>query len=336
MTSLFELAEQLGNLLTTHHIRLTVAESCTGGGLASALTAIPGSSHWFERGFITYSNEAKQEMLGVSETILQTEGAVSEATVCAMAMGAIRESHAQLSVAISGIAGPSGGTTEKPVGTVWIAWSGLRQPTIAHCYTFSGNRDTIRSAAVFTSIQGLIERVRTYQQPVSSKPCYFFALWPDTVTRNKIHDVVKPITQSINCLPTLPEDFHLTLAYLGALNPTECQRIQTLNCPLSSFLLNFTQIDYLSAPNLTYLSPEPSLSLAQLHVFLNHHLLQEGFKPERRPWIPHVTLARHLKKPISLNLPNPIEWFVSDLCFVQSQNQLQTARYEILKRVPLI
>jgi nicotinamide-nucleotide amidase len=160
-TKAFELGEQLKQ----HSIKLAVAESCTGGLLAASLTDVSGSSVWFDRGFVTYSNQAKHEMLGVSEHILDTTGAVSEATVCAMAKGAIQYSDARLSVAISGIAGPTGGTPDKPVGTVWIAWASLHQPTHATCYTFSGDRDGIRKAAVLEALVGLIKRMSSDDLP---------------------------------------------------------------------------------------------------------------------------------------------------------------------------
>lgn len=157
--STFELAEKLGKVLILRKLFCTVAESCTGGSLAAAITDIPGSSQWFERGFITYSDVAKSEMLAVPDTILASHGAVSQPTVCAMAEGAIEASHSHVSVAISGIAGPSGGTPEKPVGTVWLAWAGGFTPTYADCYFFEGDRAAIREKAVHVALEGLIKRV---------------------------------------------------------------------------------------------------------------------------------------------------------------------------------
>lgn len=156
MSEVRELAEKLGHVLLKNKLRCTVAESCTGGSLAAAITDIAGSSAWFDRGFVTYSNQAKQDMLSVSETILSVEGAVSEATVRAMAEGAISQSEAEVSVAISGIAGPSGGSTEKPVGMVWIAWAIHSKPTHAECYVFPGDRLAVREQAVLTALKGLI------------------------------------------------------------------------------------------------------------------------------------------------------------------------------------
>lgn len=152
----YKLAEKLGNILFARKLYCAVAESCTGGGLAAAITDIPGSSQWFERGFVTYTNEAKIEMLAVPKSVISSQGAVSEATVLAMAQGAILHSRADVSAAISGVAGPGGGSAEKPVGTVWIAWAGARWAE-AQCYLFEGDRLAIREQAVLTALEGLIK-----------------------------------------------------------------------------------------------------------------------------------------------------------------------------------
>ena len=151
----FSLATELGLCLQHHKLVLVTAESCTGGWIAQAITDVAGSSAWFDRGFVTYSNTAKQEMLGVSQKILATHGAVSEETVLAMVEGALAHSQAQVAVAVSGIAGPGGGTEEKPVGTVWIAY-GLPQTAYAKCYHFGGDRTEVRQQTVVTALQELI------------------------------------------------------------------------------------------------------------------------------------------------------------------------------------
>lgn len=155
-----ELSVELGNILLQRKIRCVVAESCTGGSLSAAITEIPGSSQWFDRGFVTYTNEAKQDILAVSASVILSQGAVSEATVRAMAQGAIAVSDAEVSVAISGIAGPGGGSLEKPVGTVWIAWAGDLQSIYAQCYFFKGDRIAIRQQAVQIALEGLIKRCK--------------------------------------------------------------------------------------------------------------------------------------------------------------------------------
>jgi len=136
--------------------RLTVAESCTGGWIAKTLTDLPGSSAWFEYGFTTYGNNAKTDLLGVSPGLIDTFGAVSKEVAEAMAMGALNRSGADLAVAVTGIAGPDGGTADKPVGTVWFAWAikdtGLHSAT--HC--FSGDRNAVREQTVAMALQGLL------------------------------------------------------------------------------------------------------------------------------------------------------------------------------------
>ncbi len=136
--------------------RLATAESCTGGGLAEVVTSIPGSSAWFERGFVTYSNDAKSEMLGVSAETLRRFGAVSEQCAREMAEGALRHSRADIGVAITGIAGPEGGSADKPVGTVWIAWAGRDRPTVVVLKNFGGDRRAIRAQAVEAALEGLL------------------------------------------------------------------------------------------------------------------------------------------------------------------------------------
>lgn len=153
------MAQRLGALLGQRGMMLAVAESCTGGWLAKAITDIPGSSAWFDRGFVTYSNAAKMELLGVQAETLARHGAVSEATVREMAVGALEHSHAALSVAISGIAGPGGGTPDKPVGTVWIAWADRQGQVSAKRFLFPGDRPAVRAQAVVAACEGLLERL---------------------------------------------------------------------------------------------------------------------------------------------------------------------------------
>ena len=149
------LAAQVGAMLRSHGMMLATAESCTGGGVAQAITEISGSSAWFERGFVTYSNVAKMEMLGVRQATLDAHGAVSELTVREMAEGALRHSHAHVAVAVSVIAGPTGGTPEKPVGTVWFAWSLRNGDTRAQVYRLDGSRSEVRSRSVHIALQGV-------------------------------------------------------------------------------------------------------------------------------------------------------------------------------------
>ena len=150
------LAAEVGALLNSHGLLLATAESCTGGGVAQAITEMAGSSAWFERGFVTYSNLSKQQMLGVREATLQQHGAVSELTVREMVSGALQHSNAQVALAVSGIAGPDGGTADKPVGLVWFAWGIKHGETHAQRHQLSGNRAEVRAQAVSIALQGII------------------------------------------------------------------------------------------------------------------------------------------------------------------------------------
>lgn len=149
------LSERLQQTCLARGLAVTTAESCTGGGVASAITDISGSSGYFETGYVTYSNAAKTRLLGVPETILVSHGAVSRETVVAMVAGACRESGADIGVAISGVAGPGGGSTDKPVGTVWFAWGNALMQQ-AECRRFSGDRRAVREQAVRVALEGLI------------------------------------------------------------------------------------------------------------------------------------------------------------------------------------
>ena len=151
----FELAVTLGALLLARHWQVTCAESCTGGGIAAAITDVAGSSRWFEAGFVTYANAAKERMLGVSAATLAQYGAVSEEVVREMALGALRQAGADLAVAVSGVAGPDGGSVDKPVGTVWLAWATATDVEVRRCQ-FSGDRAAVRRQTVQVALEGLV------------------------------------------------------------------------------------------------------------------------------------------------------------------------------------
>lgn len=152
------LARRLGARLRKRKLMLATAESCTGGWVAQAVTSVAGSSNWFERGFVTYSNAAKKELLGVRAATLARHGAVSEAIAREMAAGALRRSRAQIAVAVTGIAGPGGGTRKKPVGSVCFAWATKQGGTQSAKRRFAGGRDTVRRRSVAFALQGLLER----------------------------------------------------------------------------------------------------------------------------------------------------------------------------------
>lgn len=156
-SSIPELVQQLAKQLLAKKLLMSTAESCTGGWISQSLTALAGSSTWFDSGFVTYSNEAKQRLLNVPSSVFEVggAGAVSEATVLAMTAGAIDSSRANVAVAVSGVAGPDGGSDAKPVGTVWIAWQ-WEDKALARCFHFSGDREAIRRATVHAALEGCL------------------------------------------------------------------------------------------------------------------------------------------------------------------------------------
>ncbi|MFE8071900.1 nicotinamide-nucleotide amidase [Marinobacteraceae bacterium S3BR75-40.1] len=153
--TLYEAAAALGDRLEQTGMKLATAESCTGGWIAKALTDVPGSSAYLECGLVTYSNDAKQELLGVTPLSLDKHGAVSEAVVREMVIGALTATGADIAVSVSGVAGPDGGTAEKPVGMVWFAWGRQGEEPEAVCEQFGGDRDSVRRQAVLFALQAV-------------------------------------------------------------------------------------------------------------------------------------------------------------------------------------
>jgi len=147
---------ELAEILQKKGWMMASAESCTGGLIAGACTDLSGSSNWFERGFVTYSNAAKTEMLGVDAALIEAHGAVSEAVARAMATGALRHSHAQVSVAVTGVAGPTGGSLDKPVGTVWFGWC-VAETSTSEMHRFAGDRAAVRLQTVQLALTRLVE-----------------------------------------------------------------------------------------------------------------------------------------------------------------------------------
>jgi nicotinamide-nucleotide amidase len=151
------LVQKLAAQLLARRQKLAIVESCTGGLIAQLCTGVAGSSKWFERGLVTYSNQAKQELLGVPAEILQRTGAVSAETVQAMVQGLLERAPVQWAIAVSGIAGPDGGTADKPVGTVWIAWAGSGVAASCSRFLFTGDRDTVRRLSAQAALEGLLQ-----------------------------------------------------------------------------------------------------------------------------------------------------------------------------------
>lgn len=158
---LIELVEKLRDILLQRQWKMATAESCTGGGMAYWLTYLAGSSDWFDCGFVSYSNDSKINLLGVNPNTLETQGAVSEATVLQMANGCLTNSDADVCVSITGIAGPGGGTTTQPVGTVWIAYASTHFPTYSQRHQFKGSREDIRTNTILTALHETISKINS-------------------------------------------------------------------------------------------------------------------------------------------------------------------------------
>ncbi|WP_306544865.1 CinA family protein [Malikia spinosa] len=157
---ILQLCTDLAQALKAQGYMMATAESCTGGLIAACCTGLSGSSDWFERGFVTYSNAAKTEQLGVPAALIEAHGAVSEPVARAMALGAVAHSRAQVSVAVTGVAGPTGGSADKPVGLVWFGWA-VGEQAWTECQRFDGDRDAVRAATVRHGLQGLLQRLAT-------------------------------------------------------------------------------------------------------------------------------------------------------------------------------
>ncbi|WP_165475074.1 RNA 2',3'-cyclic phosphodiesterase [Legionella yabuuchiae] len=331
---IYELAEELGEVLSARKIRCAVAESCTGGSLAGTITSIPGSSAWFDRGYITYSNLSKTEMLGVPDRILRTHGAVSEETARAMAEGVISHSDVEVSVAITGIAGPGGGSADKPIGTVWIAWAGDMQPTYSQCYHFVGNRPAIRHQAVQTALEGLIKRCDPKLQPKrvkKTKERYFFALYPNETTAEYLEKQAKKLIHEESCSIVPKSKLHLTLAYLGNVPPDFVQEAMRIvaSIKIKQFDLNLNTVGaWLRAKVLWLGSDSPPDELITLVAKLNRQLISAGFKPEKTPFIPHITIARKWDISIEPKKIKPFTWSVAEFCLVKSITASNSTRYE--------
>jgi len=151
---------QLGERLRARGERLVTAESCSGGLIAAACTSVAGSSDWFERGYVSYSNAAKTDLLGVPAALIEAHGAVSEEVARAMASGALAHARAQWALAVTGIAGPAGATPGKPVGLVWLAWAGPQGEISAERCQFDGDRAAVRAQTVLRALEGLMQRIR--------------------------------------------------------------------------------------------------------------------------------------------------------------------------------
>ncbi len=344
------LAVRLGRALEARNLRVATAESCTGGWIAKALTDIPGSSRWVEGGVVAYSNSAKSSLLGVPAGIVAAHGAVSEPVVRSMAEGARARFGVPLTVAVSGVAGPDGGTPEKPIGTVWFAWANGRETTAAR-ELFAGDREAVRRRSVDFALRRLLELTdaamsggpdaeadaaeRTVDDRLRDSRRVFFALWPDADTRARLARATKDAVSRSGGRPIAKDRFHVTVAFLGNLTPAGLE-IASAVPPISvgAFALVLDTVGVFAASRTLWLgarSVPPALS--ELESRLWEALTPKGFIREERIYLPHVTLARRAR-PVEAQI-DPVEWPVDELALVESLPMGRNVHYEPLRSWPL-
>lgn len=336
---LYQLAERVGRALHAAGRRLATAESCTAGWIAKALTDVPGSSQWFECGYVTYSNAAKMRDLGVAASTLQAHGAVSEATVRAMADGARRISKADFAVAVSGVAGP-GGSADKPAGTVWFAVAGPERVVCEGCH-FAGDRERVRWQSVAHALT-MVEQALAGQAPAGRGPSrrLFFALWPDKAERLALAAAALEAVRASGGRPVPADNLHLTLAFLGAV---EEQRIPGLaglahgvrSGHQGSFVLRLESLERWAHPQVLCAVPQqPPEAAASLAQALRDPLQAAGFAPDFKPFRPHVTVARQVMRP-SPQTMSPVEWRCSSFALIESRTLPSGAAYSVVETYPL-
>ena len=330
---LYQLAERVGEGLCAAGWRIATAESCTAGWIAKALTDVAGSSRWLECGYVTYSNAAKMRDLGVSARTLQAYGAVSEATVREMAEGARRVSGAQVAVAVSGIAGPDGGTAEKPVGTVWFALAAPRGGVICESCRFEGDRDQVRRQCVAHAL-GLVQRALA---PAGVSRKLFFALWPDEPMREALAHAVREAVRGSGGRPVPPSNLHLTLAFLGSVPEARVAELadaaRALGLPEPGAVeVRLDHLEHWAGAQVLCAAPsEPPTAAAQLAGALEEQLSAIGFSPDIKPFRAHVTVARKVTHPSrSLQMP-PVAWRFGSFALIESRTLESGPVYSVVE-----
>ncbi|MFO7285222.1 MAG: RNA 2',3'-cyclic phosphodiesterase [Gammaproteobacteria bacterium] len=358
------LARRLGEALAARGWTAATAESCTGGWISKAITDIAGSSRWFGAGYVVYSNDAKTKTLGVPAELIAEAGAVSEPVVTALAEAARERAGADIAVAVSGIAGPGGGTPEKPVGTVWFAWAGPHG-TVTERQQFDGDREAVRRQTVALALEGLIDAAE-WRTPrgrgaagLRSNPGdrmneiesvqigpeepereaglrrIFFALWPDDATRGAIERACRQAVRRSGGRPTAKRNLHLTVAFLGMLEP-DALEIAAAVPPIGvgPFEIVLDRIGYFEGSRVLWLGPRnvpPSLTALEQQLW--EELERVGFEREPRVYLPHVTLARRARA-VDATI-EPIRWVVERLTLVESLPLQRGVHYEPLRDWPL-
>ena len=333
---LYQLAGRVGQGLRAAGWRIATAESCTAGWIAKALTDVPGSSQWFECGYVTYSNAAKQRDLDVFERTLQQHGAVSEATVREMVTGAWRKSHAEVAVAVSGIAGPDGGTAEKPVGTVWFA---VAAPGEVFCEErrFEGDREQVRRQSVAHALS-LVQRMLAHRSPSRR---LFFALWPDEAMRSALAQATCEAVQGSAGQPVPVDNLHLTLLFLGGVAERRVTEVADAAHRARmwhrgiALEMRLDHLEHWPRPRvLCALPAQPPSAAGMLAQVLQDQLTAAGFSPDIKPFRPHVTVARKVTRPGSLRM-RPVDWRCNAFALIESRTLESGAVYSVVENYPL-
>lgn len=334
---LYQLAERVGQGLRAPGWRIATAESCTAGWIAKALTDVAGSSQWFECGYVTYSNAAKMRDLGVSAGTLREHGAVSEATVKEMAAGAQRTSGAEVAVAVSGIAGPDGGTAEKPVGTVWFALAAPEEAVTCEVRRFEGDREQVRRQAVahaLSLVQGVLARHGPSRR-------LFFALWPDEAMRSALAHATRKAVRSSGGRPVPLALLHLTLAFLGSVSERRLAELAgvahrvRLSHPGLTLEMRFDRLEHWPGPRVLCALPQQPLTAAlRLVTVLQEQLTAAGFSPDIKPFRPHVTVARKVTRPSALQM-HPVDWRFSSFALIESRTLEAGSVYSVVETYAL-
>lgn len=332
-SDLYQLAERVGRGLRENGWRIATAESCTAGWIAKALTDVPGSSQWVECGYITYSNAAKMRDLGVAARTLQSHGAVSESVVREMAEGARRVSGAEVAVAVSGIAGPDGGTAEKPVGTVWFALSAQDQEMICESCRFEGDRDQVRRQAVAYAL-AMVQRALTPWGPTRR---LFFALWPDEPMRDTLAGATRKAVRGSGGRPVPPSNLHLTLAFLGPVPESRIAELadlaRSVQLPIPGGIeVRLDRLEHWPGPRVLCAAPsEPPTGVVTLAQALQRQLSVGGFSPDIKPFRAHVTVARKVTHPSRSMSMRPVSWRFGAFALIESRTLESGPVYSVVE-----
>ena len=333
------LVERLAAELRRRSARVATAESCTGGWIAKTFTDLPGSSDWFEFGFVSYGNNAKAAMLNVDAALIEQHGAVSREVAEAMVAGALEASGAWLALAVTGIAGPEGGSAEKPVGDCLVCIPG-RRPAGAVCLSPVRRRSRYGAAAncEHRVAQGTWlcgAGVRLIMQG-TKKRRLFFALWPDAHIRSQVADQVARAIESgaADGRRVPPANYHITLAFLGSVSASSMADIVAAagRVRFLPFNLDLVRTGYWPNAKVAWLAPENCPPFLQTLVDdLWNRLADLGLQREERPYLPHLTLARRTQGGLGMRLDSPIAWQVSSFVLAESTGGPDGPVYTVLE-----